>query len=240
MIKRLLSFIRHMCEPTFSDPKAARWVDLFQKRARFTAQLPEPDVLQRMGIPADNPFWKQDNANPSAGFAVNLGCRVGDALQFDSPANFDAVGADDFGRSVTKFPILETAPHFYFHIANSTFSLDEASRAITPGDFAWTAARVFRDLLKKIESEPDDPAENADDHRSLCSMQLARIPRSLAMVGLSKGDGSALYRKPRLRRGQSAARRAGHHLARCSPMAFQRLIPCFALPWLLFGYRPQT
>jgi hypothetical protein len=153
-----------MREPTFSDPKAARWVDLFQKRARFTGQLPEPDVLQRMGIPADDPFWKQDNANPSAGFAVNLGCRVGDALQLDSPANFDAVGVDDFGRSVTKFPILETAPHFYFHIASSTFLLDEASRVITPG----------------------------------------------------------------------------HHLARCSPMAFQRWISCFALPWLLFGYHLQT
>jgi hypothetical protein len=163
MIKRLLSFIRHMREPTFSDPKAARWVDLFQKRARFTGQLPEPDVLQRMGIPADDPFWKQDNANPSAGFAVNLGCRVGDALQVDSPANFDAVGVDDFGRSVTKFPILETAPHFYFHIANPTFSLDEASRVTTPRDFVWTAARMFRDLLKKIESEPDDPSENSDE-----------------------------------------------------------------------------
>lgn len=152
-----------MREPTFTDPKAARWADLFQKRARFTGQLPEPDVLERMGIPADDPFWKQDNAKPSAGFAVNLGCRVGDVLQADSPADTEVVGVDDFGLSVTNFPISKTAPHFYFHLANSSFSLDRVSRAITPSDFVWTAARVFRDLLKEMESEPDDPAKDADE-----------------------------------------------------------------------------
>ena len=152
-----------MREPTFNDPKASRWVDLFQKRARFTGQLPEADVLQKMGIPDDDPFWKQDNANPSMGFAVNLGCLVADALREDSFATLEVVASDDFGHSVPKFPLSQTASNFYFHITNSTFSLDGAGRAIEPRDFVWRAARVFRDLLQEIEAEPDDPEEDMEE-----------------------------------------------------------------------------
>jgi hypothetical protein len=164
MIKRLLSSIRHMREPTFDDPKAARWADIFQKRARLTGQLPESEVLQKMGIPAADPFWKQDNANPSAGFAVNLGSPVAAALATESAANFKVAAVDDFGRSVTRLPLSKTAPKFFFHVSNSIFPLEGASGKIAPNEFVWRVAQAFRDLLLKLESESDEPEDDEDNN----------------------------------------------------------------------------
>ena len=158
MIKRLLSFVRHMREPTWDDPKASRWADIYQNRARFTGQLPDPEILEKMGIPADNPFWKQDNANPSAAFSVNIDCRVSDALRAESATDLTCVAIDDFGKTIHKLPLSKTSRDYYFPVPSSAFSLDGAGSSIEPNEFVWRAARGFRDLLQKFEAEPDDPA----------------------------------------------------------------------------------
>ena len=163
MLRRLLRFIRHINEPTFDDPKASRWADIFQKRARLTGQLPEPDVLERMGIPREHPFWKQDNANPSAGFAVNLGQSMEEALIADSPADLELHTADDFGRPVAKLPLSKTSPKLWFGISNSIYPLEESGRNVGISDIVWQAARAFRDLLAHLETQPDDPQDEADD-----------------------------------------------------------------------------
>ncbi|TLD68210.1 hypothetical protein FEM03_23930 [Phragmitibacter flavus] len=155
MIKRLLSFIRCIREPTFDDPKTSRWADLFQKRARLTGQLPEPDMLQKLGIPADDPFWKQDNSNPSAGFAVNVGYPVGDALRADSFEYLEVVAVDDFGRLVRKLPLSKTSSNIFFHSSNTIYTLNGVGSAIEPSDFIWRVSRVFGDLLRQIEAEPE-------------------------------------------------------------------------------------
>lgn len=151
-----------MCEPTFDDPKASRWADLYQKRARLTGQLPEPDVLGRMGIPPDHPFWKQDNADPSVGFVVNLEYHMGDALRAESPADIELVAVDDFQRTVYEFPLSETSHRLYFGFGSSIFELVETGAAIELNEFIWQSARAFRELLLEIESTPDDPENDPE------------------------------------------------------------------------------
>ncbi|MEM7144617.1 MAG: hypothetical protein AAF591_05750 [Verrucomicrobiota bacterium] len=164
MIKRLLSFWRRMNEPTFQDEKAELWAGLFQKRARFTGQLPEPELLEQIGIPADDPFWKQDNANPSAGFAVNFKIPVREALKADSPGSLAAEALDDFGQSVAALPLKATAPNYYFHVFNGTFTLDSAPKTLEPTEMAWIASRGFVEALSELEKTVDlEDTEDIED-----------------------------------------------------------------------------
>ncbi|QTN30979.1 hypothetical protein HZ994_01090 [Akkermansiaceae bacterium] len=152
-----------MREPVYEDPKASRWADLYQRRARLTGELPEPEILARFGIPADDPFWKEDNANPWKGFAVNLSVPMASALQAAGPGDMGIVGRDDFGRSVTNLPLAETSPRFYFGFEKNMYRLEGTGRSIAISEFIWKVSRVFRELLLKAENEPEEIPEEDDD-----------------------------------------------------------------------------
>jgi hypothetical protein len=108
----MLSFLKDLFyrHPKWSDPKAEQWANLFQKRARFYGQLPDPGIMEQMGIGPEHRFWKQDNRNPRKGFAANFWVPLApfiDGTEDDEIG--DVTGSDDFGRPVTSFPIGMTA-----------------------------------------------------------------------------------------------------------------------------------
>jgi hypothetical protein len=158
MFKRLIHFIRYMREPAYEDPKAQRWMTLYQQRARLTGQLPDAETLRKTGIPADHPFWKEDNSNPSVGFAANMNTPVTEALAAPSAAGYVIDAHDDFGLAVTHLPIGKTSPRIYFH-SGAAYDLDDPPERMPVAEFVWTAARLFRDALLATENAP----EEADD-----------------------------------------------------------------------------
>ncbi len=162
MFRRLLHFIRYMREPVYEDPKAQRWMDLYQRRARLTGELPDAETLRKTGMPADHPFWKEDNSNPSAGFAVNMDIPVTEALAVPSAAGLTIDARDDFGRAVKHLPIGKTSPRIYFH-AGAAYELNDPAERMPVADFVWTAARLFREALLARENAPEEEGDDADE-----------------------------------------------------------------------------
>ena len=122
----MFEFIRKFfsSEPQWSDPKAQRWANILQSRARFTGQLPEPSIIAQMGMGPDDRFWKQDNRVPRKGSAVNFDVPLSWFVNGTEDANLATLtGTNDFGKPVKSFPIKATAPRIYFDLVQRIFDV---------------------------------------------------------------------------------------------------------------------
>jgi len=122
----MLGFVKDLLyrEPRWSDPKAQRWMSVYQKRARLTGQLPDQEVLNQSGLGPGHRFWKQKNGNPTKGFAVNFDVPLQpfiDGEEDDFPLSFE--GRDDFGKTVKWFPIGKTSNKLGYDFLDRTLEI---------------------------------------------------------------------------------------------------------------------
>jgi hypothetical protein len=167
-----------MNEPVYDDPKTQKWIELYQKRAKSLGQLPDPDVLEKTGLPANHWFWKEDNAVPSEAFAVNIELPVAALHTAESPSDLRLVATDDFGRRVRKLPIGKTSKGIWFGTEEGIFDSGIAAAKAPVEEFVWAGIMIMRELDRKRHNPASqvlgqDPEE--EEEVDFMELQLRRI-----------------------------------------------------------------
>ena len=152
--------------------RAERWMKIYQQRALATGVLPPAEILEEMGMDADDPFWKQDNSNPSRGFAVNLDISYGEVQAIAADDANTIKAEDDLGAHVPLIPILETGRAVKFDFVNASCDLDVEVN-LTPFEFLKCQAQLLEELLEGGVGIPDSIEVAAD--RSVFDDKVTRL-----------------------------------------------------------------